>query len=318
MELAPLTVLVGPNNSGKTTVLEALLLAHGLSQPVLGSLTPYEILSEAHRTLNSSGLLHLLHRYSGRAVLLYELRDGARRAVVLRRLGSSLEVYYLLKPPPTVEEVMELEVSAIPLREEYGPAPPQAPGDARAQLLRALFFEHGMRERLLRELYGMWTDVALTGATRRVAQRISKASDEAYSDLLAEPFIGGAPAVCACRAEDGARVRLGDLGDGVADLATVALAVEAAKPQLLLWDCVEAFMHPKALQALALWFSELVEAGVQVVVSTHSLDAAILIAELCEQAAFVKLSLARGVLGATTFSAEDFHELRARGLDIRI
>ncbi|RLE62584.1 MAG: hypothetical protein DRJ47_10440, partial [Thermoprotei archaeon] len=29
IDLEPLTILVGPNNSGKTTILEALLLAHG-------------------------------------------------------------------------------------------------------------------------------------------------------------------------------------------------------------------------------------------------------------------------------------------------
>jgi hypothetical protein len=314
--LSRVTVLVGPNGSGKTTVLEALFLAHGLSQPVVGNLAAWEVLSEIHRTLGSAGLLHLLHRYSGKAAALYDAQEG-RRAVLLRRAGASLEVFYLAKAPGSAEELMELEPSAVAAgaREEYGPAP-QA-GGAKAQFLKAFFFKHGMRERVLSELYTAWADVVLSGATRRVAQRVSKACEEAYLDLLAEPFVGGAPALFAYR-DDGYRVRLGDLGDGVADAAAAMLAVEVAKPQLLLWDCVEAFMHPRALQVLALWFSELAERGVQVVVSTHSLDAALLVAELCEGASFVRLSLAKGALSATSYTAEDLEELRGRGLDIRV
>jgi len=315
LALSRVTVLVGPNNSGKTTVLEALLLAHGLSQPIIGGLAAWELLSEARRTLGSAGLLHLLHKYSGRAAVLYEMRDGSRKAVLLRRAGASLEALYLAKAPGSVEELLELEPSAVAAgaREEYGPAPL---GGGKAQFLKAFFFKHGMRERVLRELYGAWADVAAMGVTRRVAQRVSKACEEAYIDLLAEPFVGGAPALFAYR-EDGYRVRLGDLGDGVADMAAAMLAVEVVKPQLLLWDGVETFMHPRALQALALWFSELAARGVQVVVSTHSLDAALLVAELCEGASFVRLVLAKGALSATSYTAEDLEELRERGLDIR-
>ena len=315
LPLSRVTVLVGPNNSGKTAVLEALLLAHGLSQPIIGGLAAWEVFSETHRTLDSAGLLHLLHKYSGRAAVLYEMRDGSRKAVLLRRAGTSLEVFYLAKAPGSVEELLELEPSAVAAatREEYGPAPL---GGGKAQFLKAFFFKHGMRERVLRELYGAWADVAAMGVTRRVAQRVSKACEEAYIDLLAEPFVGGAPALFAYR-DDGCRVRLGDLGDGVADMAAGMLAVEVAKPQLLLWDGVETFMHPRALQVLALWFSELAERGVQVVISTHSLDAALLVAELCEGVGFVRLALAKGALSATSYTAEDLEELRERGLDIR-
>lgn len=320
LSLSKLTVLVGPNNSGKSSVLEALFLAHGLSQPVIGGLAAWEILSETHRTLDAAGLFHLLHKYSGRAAVLYEMRDGSRRAVLLRRVGSSLEVFYPAKSPSTVEELLEIEPSVIAAgaREEYGPASVQRAGDKGVQFVRAFLFKHGMRERILRELYSAWVDVAASGATRSVAQRISRVSEEAYVDLLAEPFVSGVPSLFAYRAEDGSRIRLGDLGDGVADMAVAALAVEVAKPQLLLWDGVETFMHPKALQMLALWFSELIELGVQVVVSTHSSDAALLLAELCEGASFLKLSLAKGVLGAIKYSAEELGELRGRGLDIRM
>ena len=50
LELAPLTILVGPNNSGKTTILEALVLAHGFRSLFLGY-TVYELLSDLHKTL---------------------------------------------------------------------------------------------------------------------------------------------------------------------------------------------------------------------------------------------------------------------------
>ena len=45
VELSPLTILIGPNNTGKTSILEAILLAHGLTNYLYENLTPLEIIS---------------------------------------------------------------------------------------------------------------------------------------------------------------------------------------------------------------------------------------------------------------------------------
>ena len=64
IQLAPLTILVGPNNSGKTSILEALfLLPNPLRKVPYGNHTAASLLEHIHRTLDSAGYAFLFHNY---------------------------------------------------------------------------------------------------------------------------------------------------------------------------------------------------------------------------------------------------------------
>jgi predicted ATPase len=76
-------------------------------------------------------------------------------------------------------------------------------------------------------------------------------------------------------------------------------------------------MSPRALQLLSLWLAELVDQGRQVVVATHSLEAAQMLAELHDRALIARLALARGRLEPSYHSAEEAEELKRLGIDVR-
>ncbi len=65
LELAPLTILIGPNNIGKTTALEALMLLHGF-RSVIDGYDTYWLLSTIHRTLGSMSINHLVYGHGAR------------------------------------------------------------------------------------------------------------------------------------------------------------------------------------------------------------------------------------------------------------
>ena len=165
-------------------------------------------------------------------------------------------------------------------------------------------------------IYGKWVDFVNSGITSEVARWVSRVVGEDYLDVTAEP-VGGRHALLLYKS-DGTRVRLGDVGDGVQVLVVARMLVDYLKPEVILWDDVESHMNPRALQLLTLWLSELVEQGRQVVVSTHSIEAARLILKLAPQAILVRLELKNGTLEAKRLTVEELEKLEELGVDVRI
>ncbi len=322
VELAPLTILVGPNNSGKTTILEALALAHGF-RPIFGNYDIQNILSYIHRTYASESLDHLVYSYGARvsrALIAFRTREGVARAIVIDVHRDHLD-FYLVDKPVNLEELLTID------REELRRS---AGGKEIAHVHRfrgggtfspikvladVVIVRYDLVHRFQDFLYSVWTDIANRGITSRVAEWVSQIAGEKYIDILAEPF-GGKPTLYLYRG-DRARVRVGDVGDGVKMLVLSRAVVEYVDPEIVLWDDVEAHMNPRALQLLALWLAELVDGGRQVVVTSHSLEAVTTIAELCDKATIVRLALENGELKTEYLSVEDVEKLKSLGIDVR-
>ena len=77
-------------------------------------------------------------------------------------------------------------------------------------------------------------------------------------------------------------------------------------------------MNPRMLIRIAEWFSELVENGVQVVVTTHSLEAVRILAEFNRDAMIYVTTLENGILKAKKMTIEDVENLISAGIDIRM
>ncbi len=108
----------------------------------------------------------------------------------------------------------------------------------------------------------------------RVAKNIGKVINEDYADILLKPLSGGKSSLY-LYAQEGRRIRLGDVGDGVKQVATLMLLYEITKPRFLLIDDVESHMNPAMLSFLAKWIVDVAENNNSiVVVSTHSIEAA--------------------------------------------
>jgi len=99
VELRPLTILVGANNSGKSTVLEALMLGAGPTRRVpyvidVGRASALDVVRSLHATLEASGHAFLLRNYTSQRGLI-ALDLGHRVvATLFRLLEDKIGVYH--------------------------------------------------------------------------------------------------------------------------------------------------------------------------------------------------------------------------------
>ena len=312
LRLAPLTVLVGPNNSGKSSVLEALFLAPNPLRIVRylggGNRCAAEALRTIHSRVGESGYGFLLHNYT---VGECEIKcDGYS----LRMRVDRDYINLFVRSPSSTEPT---RIGALSLS---GNTSATAEGDVREKVYlgeRVVMFTHA----LLGEYFGFvrreWIRITNSGIAIRVAGELSELVSERYVDMTFEPFMGGSFSLYVLL-EGGRRVRVGDLGDGAQIYLIARIVCELERPTVLLWDDVEAHLNPRAILRLAEWFSELVEGGTQVIVSTHSLEATGIISAVNDYSKILLLSLRNGKLEGREMSAEEVKELYEAGIDIRM
>ncbi len=327
LELGDLTIFVGSNNSAKTTILEALFLAPNPLRfvpymlppsPPRITLTAASLIHELHKTLDSDGYAFLLYKYiADEAEMQWNNEDYLK----LVRSGDSIFL--------TTNKISEFP---------YRPSVKTSKGD--------IFFfgyiglssnnirlDERNREILLMPesllisselvkfaqwyIYSNWAYIANRGIPVEVAEDISHLVSEDYTNITIEPFLAGKLAIFGLL-KDGSRIRLGDLGAGTQVYIISRILYELKKPQILLWDDVEAHMNPRMLIRIAEWFSDLVEIGVQVVVTTHSLEAVRILAEFNRNATIYVTSLENGILKARKLTIDDVESLLSAGVDIRM
>jgi len=86
-----------------------------------------------------------------------------------------------------------------------------------------------------------------------------------------------------------------------------------------LWDDIESHFNPRILMHVADWFSDLVsQNGKQVIISTHSLEAAELLSSANDDARIILVKLEEGILKSRVISPDELRELRKLGVDIRM
>jgi predicted ATP-dependent endonuclease of OLD family len=99
VELAPLTILLGANNSGKTTILEALFLAPNPFRKVPfiveGDNMAISIIGELHKTLESRGYLFLLYNYTSKEAKIECKTDKGEHILEFIKENDQIAVYVL-------------------------------------------------------------------------------------------------------------------------------------------------------------------------------------------------------------------------------
>ena len=337
LELFPMTVLLGANNSGKTTVLEALYLLYPPS-PIYQStykgalpgmhsttiLTVAEAIHAYHATLDSRGYRFLIHGYNGEAVIACR-SDGALKALVFKAMDDYIEVLRpeeeSIGPSLDLETLMsEMETRPAHVICDLGSSGGVDRRDTRAA--RCLFMKPHIAEMAMNYLRERWGLIRGRGLTGKVAAELSRLVNEDYDDLTLEPHVGGGLSLNLILRKTKAGIRLGDMGDGIRMLVLAMLLKELIEPELILWDDVEAFMSPSSLIYLSQWLAELVEQGAQVVVATHSREAAKLLAGAAEEAGqeakIVLLALREGVLKHRVLTLDEVEALEKAGVDVRM
>lgn len=319
IEFGDLTILVGSNNSAKTTILEALFLMPNPLRPVPyqssdSDFTAASLIHEIHQTLYSQGYVFLLYKYIAEDATIERDDDIHLKFVKHYRIYTTtnkenFRTEHTTTPNGDIDYFGWLDVSSKNFE----------PLQNRDKLITSdsLLISSEFTKFAYMYIYRNWGRIMNLGIMREVAKDVSRMVNENYINMTIEPFMGGNLSIFGFM-EDGSRVRLGDLGTGAQIYIVSRILYELNKPKILLWDDIEAHLNPRMLVRIGEWFSELIESGVQVVVSTHSLEAVRILTEFNKDAVICLTSLEDGILKEKRMSIEEVDKLLSAGIDIRL
>ena len=253
VRLRRLNVLVGRNNSGKTTLLEALALLPHPRAPM----SWFEERRLFTASLHGRRSAALIYKYAGEATITYALEHDVHLRVQLTVDGRSAfywgEEAAGLSWDMARKRLVEAGLIRSPRGEDSVIFTPSS---------------DTFLSRLEGKLYERQDLVVKTGAHYGIVRDVvNKCVDEVFTEVLfseKELHLRKEP-------QDGPPyyVRLKDLGDGLKRVILVLLWLEAVKPVLVLWDDFESNMHPSLVRAVLAW---LADHEWQAVLATHSLD----------------------------------------------
>ncbi len=325
IELAPLTILLGGNNSGKSTILEALFLAPNPFRRVpyvIGSHTSAaEVIHAMHETLNSEGYAFLLYNYVASQAEIGCKGDGDDYLLLFT--GKYPNIFVSTNKQKTGALYQATIDGEMIETHNIGRMPMSEALLIGGEVLE-LFIDNTLliSSRLVKMGYQYlqrnWASIINLGICKKVAEDVSGLVYDNYKDITIEPFLGSGLAIYGFL-EDGRRIRLGDLGEGVQSYIIARILYELEKPKVLLWDDIEAHLNPRMLLSIAEWFYDLIENGNQIIITTHSLEAARTIAGLNEEKAAIYLtSLEKSTLKTKRLTLKEMEEFIEAGIDVRV
>jgi hypothetical protein len=215
VSLGDFNILMGANNSGKTTVLESLFLAPNPLRFVYG-LPLIEVLEDIHSTLESKSTLSILHNYSSETARIVCVLDSRRLEVKFQvtkendievRMFEDGSTYFLGK--------LVVTMGAIPTDVEF-----------KSKILgETILFHPLLMRRILQYLRCYWRREQFYDIRTKVAKKISECVSEEYEDIIVAPVICERETIY-LKGRGDSGVRLGDAGIGVQVLTTLMLLYE--------------------------------------------------------------------------------------------
>lgn len=293
IELKQFNVVIGKNNSGKTSLLEALWLLPDPTQ-VYFELPKIKMLHEL-----SSGPASHVYLYTGEAEITCKIHDS-RLTLILPEDGP-LRAYL------DDEAVLFSEVIRR-LREKIGVSMDGPSGSFYVPISDVFF------KKLKEACYKEWKAIVKRGAhVTAVSSVINKCIDENFTEILVSDGD-----LCLRRelSKRPVYISVMDLGDGIKRAALCMLWIEAFSPRLILWDNFEASCHPTLAKRVIEW---LCEKDSQVVLVTHSIDVISHVVEAKPKDAQVLILIKSpdDVLRAKALSLEEVKKLMDVALDPR-
>jgi predicted ATPase len=266
-DLTPLTVLVGPNSSGKSTVLDAILIG--------ASPTPAEALGRAveHRSRIINGARWLLWRAG---------EDGGARIVAKSAAGRSRECSITLGSVARSEaEQTELELKVLaggysakavlsyaPSTNDYLCRTDFDVNQLKLAGVSAVRFVEPWTIGVVKQLVELYSDAKQLGRIESVNAGVREVLPDVKTiEVLVE---SGVPLL---HLERGNRsLQVGAEGDGVQSVLRLALELASRPGGTILLEEPETHQHPATLVTTAKVIAAAVRSGVQIILATHSLE----------------------------------------------
>jgi len=248
IEFSNFTVLIGRNNSGKSTILEALsLLPSPKLHNYLTSKKKIEYLKELH---HYNALKYL---YAGNSILNYYLNNRKQIRFEIHDQSNKID-----------HSINKRSYSESDYLNEFS----QFEGISREQLTQLVLFipyttsilsDLESRMRILKEL------ITKNGIHIRLAKFLNECVNDRYSEIVfLEPI-----SLRKIYENNKVYLQLRDLGSGAEKIVKIMAILEVLSPKLVLIDDFEAGLHPTLIRLFLKWLKE---KKWQKVISTHSID----------------------------------------------
>jgi hypothetical protein len=346
-DLGQVNLLVGKNNSGKSSVLEALFLLASGGDPwalwQISSRRGERIEAAAGRTPDAE--LDLSHLFHG-----HEIRPGAKISVTARnRVTSRIELSINEQSRGDTAELIPSEsgelpsqrlmlefsgqptpsISAIPLTSRGGLRLDlvDAPRRVRRSHIDRARAQYVSTESLSAvEATLMWNEIVLTDAEDRVltALRFLEPKIERLAATAAprEYLYGSSRGGFKIKLRDTAQpIPIGSLGDGIWRMLAMAMALIRAKGSILLVDEIDTGLHYSVMEDMwTLISATAAHFNVQVFATTHSQDCVQSLATICGPSRQYSATIQRVEAGrrkSIPFNEAEIRIASAKNIEIR-
>lgn len=294
-DLGLCNVILGSNNAGKTTILEALYLLSDVQQRPPGFNNSLELLSAIHNV---------------------EVKRESHHVEVKRKSHPGKVEYKFLQRFYTSSFVISSNDLELSLNESklFINGKEAVPG--KKNTIDTFFFTHTLIPYYHDFIVKTWEEIGnRVEVIDSVLNILNKISNEKYWNISLEPFQGDLTFYIV--REDKKRVRLNDIGEGFKSFIIFDILLQYLNPSMILIDNLESHVNSSLLTYFVQELSRMVDRNSQVFVTTHNLDVAEGLMSICGGKGIVVDIGKDGKLKARIVSQEEIDEYRKIGLDPR-
>ena len=269
--LSNFTVLMGRNNSGKSTILEALsLIPFPITNEYITDVKKIDFLCALHKHSLSNNFKkdllvnynNLIYLYNGFSVIEYIKDYEEPFKITITTKGADYGFEQIDKRNGTFKDglkrkmVLDQDSKVLNFF--------QIKKNRRRDSVFFLPCDTGYIREIERIMNNFQNLIVKKGIHNKVAKSLSNCVDDEYSEVMFEPI-----RLRKILPNSTPYIRISDLGSGAEKLVKIMILIEIMNPKLILIDDFEVGFHPTMLDLFLKW---LTERKCQVIISTHSID----------------------------------------------